>query len=87
MRLCALTTLWLGLTLITIDAWASYFAPRRRGRQEDLEELDTLVGCRSDNGHKPYPMPETAAHPCRTGRNDEVRAEAMCVLRRERPVA
>lgn len=60
MRLCALTSLWLGLTLLTIDAWAKYLNPPKRRRQvelEDLEELDTLVGSRSDNGHTPVEAP------------------------------
>ena len=54
MRLCiALTAAWLTLTAITVDAWLRLvypLAPRTPASGQDLEELETLVGCRSDNG-------------------------------------
>ena len=54
MRLCiALTAAWLTLAAITVDAWLRLLypvVPRTPGTAQDLEELDTLVGCRSDNG-------------------------------------
>lgn len=53
MRLCAiLTATWIAWTAVTIDAWIRVLYPprRQRDRQAELDELDTLVGCRSDNG-------------------------------------